>query len=74
MNKTEYACHEECGSTCVETYDSAWLVCPNCSRVSCDFKPPDFHLAADRDFPNVDGVEIAISWRASSIIEHACEY
>ena len=50
------------------------LVCPRCSRISHDFKPPDFHPAGEWHSPDVDGVELAMAQMASSITEHACEY
>lgn len=71
MNKTEYACHE-CGSTLVETFESRWLLCPCCSRVSRD-KPPDFQPAGEWDYPDVDGVEMEFSSCMGSITEHAWE-
>ena len=73
MNKTEYACHE-CGSTCIETYDRRWLLCPRCSRVSREYKPPDFHPTGEWDFPDVDGVEMGFPSRMASITEHAWEW
>ena len=69
---TEFRC-PECGAFCALTYDDHWPECPRCSRISRDFKPPDFHPAGDWDFPDVDGVEPAMSWGLFSLYEHASE-
>jgi hypothetical protein len=73
MNKTEHSCHE-CGSTLVEAFESRWLHCPCCSRVSGDFKPPDFPPAGDWHFRDVDGVEMGFPSFMGSITEHASEW
>jgi DNA-directed RNA polymerase subunit RPC12/RpoP len=71
---TEYRCPECSSAFCTESFDNGWLECPRCSRISHDFKPPDFHHSGDWDFPDVDGVELAISLHSTSLSEHAYEH
>jgi hypothetical protein len=70
--KTEHRC-PECSAFCTESTVCHWLECPRCSRISRDFKPPDFQPAGDWDFPDVDGVKLALARGAFSLTEHACE-
>ena len=70
---TEYRC-PECSAFCAESFDLHWLVCPRCSRISHDFKPPDFQHAGDWDFPDAEGVELAMTLSFGSLTEHACEH
>jgi hypothetical protein len=63
----------ECGAICAPSFNEHWPECPRCSRISRYFKPPDFHPAGEWDFPDVDGVELAMSWGRFSLTEHASE-
>ena len=56
------------------SFNEHWPECPRCSRISRDFKPPDFHPAGERDFHDVDGVELSVVLSAISMTEHAYEY
>jgi DNA-directed RNA polymerase subunit RPC12/RpoP len=69
---TNYRC-PECDALCVESSGTRWLICPRCSRIGTDFKPPDPFPDEAWDFPAADGVEMALPKGSFSLIEHAIE-